>query len=264
MESVTVTVINWLKHNPRKDLKRPTWFALSNDLLDDEKLADFSPLEFHAFIYIMCQASRKCSATVDLFFAHSEKRGIAKDLLLKVIKKLESKSMVAVDVQNPNVHVQIPTVDVRKSTATLHNTTDITLHNTTPLARFDFEIAYKAYPRKIGKDLGIKRLKSKIKTQDEYDSFLKSVQKYASHCRKERTDPKFIKHFSTFVGTDEVEPWREFVSIDPPVNANIMTLPQVPEVQRAPLTEAEKELNKKRFRELQQALNKNIKTPAGA
>ena len=75
--------------------------------------------------------------------------------------------------------------------------------------KFDFEILYKKYPLKKGKADGFSRLKKTIKTQEDFDLCSKAIDKYAQQLIFERTEPKFIKHFSTFVST-----WKDWVEVD--------------------------------------------------
>lgn len=266
MESITVTILNWNKYNPRKDYKTPVWFALSNRIVEDPDLYSFDPLEFKAFVYILCQASQKSSPTITINFDHASRvSNIKKAIMIRAINKLcaiTPNAIVMINDDKSNSSIKSICTDIcTDSVRHITNKHNITNKQTNT---FDFEEAYKNYPRKIGKDSGIKRLNSRIKTQEDFNSFVNAVKNYASHCRKERIDQKFMKHFSSFVGTDGDEPWRDFAAIDPPVNAASRTLPQVAELVRAPLTAAEIELNKKRHAELMEILNSKIKTPEGA
>lgn len=74
---------------------------------------------------------------------------------------------------------------------------------------FDFERVYERYPKKLGKKKGVDSCKSQISTQEQYDSLLKAVDRYGEHCRKERIEAKFIKHFSSFMTS-----WTDWVSPD--------------------------------------------------
>lgn len=78
--------------------------------------------------------------------------------------------------------------------------------------KFDFEIPYQNYPKKIGKSAGIARLKKQIKTKSEYDDFFKAVINYKKYCTENQTEQKFIKQFSSFVGTNESAPWKDFIN----------------------------------------------------
>ena len=82
-------------------------------------------------------------------------------------------------------------------------------------SKFDFSDLYKKYPRKRGKDEGMKRLRKRIVDQDTFDDFARAVHNYAEECRIEATEPRFMKHWSTFVGTDGDEPWLDYVEWQP-------------------------------------------------
>lgn len=75
------------------------------------------------------------------------------------------------------------------------------------LKESDYEAAYKSYPRKRGKEEGLKKLRSTIKTRAAMDEFMYASKRYADDCRLNGTLPKHIKHFSTFVNSD----WREWL-----------------------------------------------------
>lgn len=76
----------------------------------------------------------------------------------------------------------------------------------TPTPRLNFEPIYKNFPRKEGKQAGIQKCKAQIKSQEDFELLSKAVDRYAAHCRKEATELKFIKHFSTFMGC-----WRDWL-----------------------------------------------------
>ena len=71
---------------------------------------------------------------------------------------------------------------------------------------FDFESVYKIYPRKLGKASGIRKLKSKVKTDEKYEQLKLAVEKYAAHCKRERIEEKFIMHFNTWCSR-----WEDWV-----------------------------------------------------
>jgi hypothetical protein len=77
---------------------------------------------------------------------------------------------------------------------------------------FDFEALYRKYPRKEGKASGIKQCEDQIRTQEQYDSLSKAIDRYSEHCR--RTE-QIVKHFSSFIGTKRTGfPWRDWLEPD--------------------------------------------------
>lgn len=96
-ETTTVKIKGWEKYNPRKDVKRPSWFRLDHGLFDDPEFYDFTHGELCAWIYILCQASRKNAGTITLNQAHFERIGrLPLDVLNSALRKLEQLGVVTV------------------------------------------------------------------------------------------------------------------------------------------------------------------------
>ena len=68
----------------------------------------------------------------------------------------------------------------------------------------DFESIYKKYPRKMGKQRGMEKCRSQIKTMEDLQKLERAVDNYGRYVKG--TDDQFIKHFSTFMGC-----WRDWV-----------------------------------------------------
>lgn len=68
---------------------------------------------------------------------------------------------------------------------------------------------YKNYPRKIGWSKGLERLLVQIKTEGDASALASSVKRYRDHCVAEKTESKFIMHFSTFANC-----WRDWSNDD--------------------------------------------------
>lgn len=74
----------------------------------------------------------------------------------------------------------------------------------------DLESAYKLYPRKEGKSEGLERLAKQIKTHAHLAELKRAIANYAEQQRLDGTEPKYMKHFSTFVST-----WRDWIGWAP-------------------------------------------------
>ena len=124
MEEIQIELTNWEKHNPRKDVKRPSWFALSNRFLEDTEFFDFSPIELKAVLYIWCQASQKNSATITIKPLHAKRVcDIDHKYLRSAIEKLE----ILKHLKTRTRPVRERDVDVRNPYATdITDITDIT------------------------------------------------------------------------------------------------------------------------------------------
>lgn len=63
-----------------------------------------------------------------------------------------------------------------------------------------FETFWVAYPRKADKGQCYKKYKARLKDGYSPDELLAAATAYAEQCRKQRTEPQFIKHGKTFLG----------------------------------------------------------------
>lgn len=59
-DSISIKFKNWDKYNKRqKDIKRPYWFAMSNEIFLDPFYSELTDQERQAFIWLLCEASRQ-------------------------------------------------------------------------------------------------------------------------------------------------------------------------------------------------------------
>lgn len=57
---VTIKFKNWDKYNKRqKDIRRPLWFAMSNEIFLDPFYSELTDQERQAFLWLLCEASRQ-------------------------------------------------------------------------------------------------------------------------------------------------------------------------------------------------------------
>ncbi len=87
-KTIEIEIKNWGKHQ-RKDVKKPSWFALSNRILEDSKLFDLSDAQWKALIYIFSQASQQGSEKVILNLAHASRVcGISESVMKSTVSHL--------------------------------------------------------------------------------------------------------------------------------------------------------------------------------
>ena len=199
-----IEIINWDKYNPKRDQKEYTWLRLNNDSATDPELFGLSAEQKFAWIEILCQASRKNKGTLSLNLdqlAHICQVSVAK--IKQLIEFLQVKPII-------KVHDRARTPIVADTTPTYERTNDTNERKISLIADFDFEAVYKNYPRKVGKEKGIKSLKASIKTTEDFDALSKAILNYAKECELNATEPRFVKHFSSFVSV-----WRDFVDFIP-------------------------------------------------
>ena len=192
MDFIEVKIVNWESYNPRRDYKRPWWFALSNKITSDDMFSEFSDAEFKAWIHILCTASVQNSEVAKVFFKHAERSaGIKRKTLSDVIHKLEILEVI-------QVQAAICTESVRDLYATVHNST---VHNkTNNIAQSgDFAAFWAEVPRKVGKEKASKSYLREIRSGVSHDSIMAHLRKFTQYHRENRTEAKFIPHASTFI-----------------------------------------------------------------
>lgn len=85
-----ITIPNWEKYNPRKDVKKGTWMRLEHDLFENPELEDFTLPEICSWLYLLCQASKKSCGVISVNVAHAERVGrIKRKDFLSAIEKLK-------------------------------------------------------------------------------------------------------------------------------------------------------------------------------
>lgn len=211
-----ITISKWTKHN-RNDVKNPRWFACSNNITEDDDLYRLSGDEFRAWIHCLCVASKKQSATITLDVeAIERKTGIKKEHFKNALKKLIELQMVTEHVTSTlrerNAHVTSTCRYSTRQDKTEHKNNQSTAACASEV--FDLQKLYEGYPRKLGRAVGLSRLKAMIKTRDDYLAFEQAVKNYVEHIRRSKMEPQFIKHFSSFVGTAKIQPWRDYLDAD--------------------------------------------------
>lgn len=85
---------------------------------------------------------------------------------------------------------------------------------TTKTLPFDFEPLWKIYPRRVNKSEALERFERLIRSVLDYQDLKKAIVNYAADCAKHQTLPPGIRHFSSFLGTEKLESWRDW--IEPP------------------------------------------------
>lgn len=75
----------------------------------------------------------------------------------------------------------------------------------------DFEEFWKLYPRKIDKSRAFRAWNARLKEKNEPAVIIQATINYSNYCKVQRTEERFIKHPSTFVGPDK--PFAEFINL---------------------------------------------------
>lgn len=67
----------------------------------------------------------------------------------------------------------------------------------------DSQQLYSDYPKKVGKKAGFAKLKTILKKEGNFDKLKIAIANYKTKLAKDSTDPKYIKHFDTFLSSWE-------------------------------------------------------------
>lgn len=227
---IRIQVTNWDKFNPRTDVKHPSWFRVEHKLIDHPDLFDLTHEEFKALFYMLAMCCRENSDCVRLNYAHAASvaklsragvdGAIEKLCDLEMLAVLETATLRARDVGGTHTGACVTDTAATGRDSTLRDETghDRTGHDTPPAVSaiaFDFEALYRRYPLKKGKGKGIRACERQITTPEEYAALSGAIDKYAADVVANRTEPGFIKHFSSFMGSEKTgHPWRDWLDAD--------------------------------------------------
>lgn len=229
MDQISIEVLNWEKHNHRKDVKRAHWFRMAHDWVESQQFYHFTHSEMIAWIYILSEASRRSTAEVLIDLDRAERIcRISSKIMASAIEKLERIQCVRVRVTDTIVGV----------TGTISTQQDKTGHNKTvrtraiarvtdtlrPIYSTDFEALWEAYGRVGKKADALRAFEEWGLNKEEVDQLRMAIQNYLADTQKnERTQ----MYFGTFLRDD----WREWIQpkVAPPFSDGyrVMTVEEI-------------------------------------
>lgn len=197
MDFIEVEIINWSKHQPRKDIKNPTWFAMSNRVLDDPKLFGMCAEQWKVFLYVLCQASQQNRATVKINVEHASFiSGVKKTVVESTISRLCDVGVTRT--------LRECNKNVTRQTDRQTNT-----HTDTLAQSGDFAAFWTGYPRKSGRSRAESRYKAALRSGATHEEVCRARDNYRAHLVREQTEARYIKHGSTFMNE-----WRDWLDPD--------------------------------------------------
>ncbi len=202
-DGATIEVVNWTKYNPRGEAKRPTWFRFDNSFAFESKFFGLSCEQKWLWVCILSLSSNKIGQPFIWNSAYIQTMtGVKKtvqDQTIDIFIKLNSLRATRTD-----------SCDFVRDLAPTNERTNITNitneHAHRPSAS-DFEILYQRYPRKMGKQEGIKKAVRDVKTQEEFEKLSMAIDRFKSFHSNKGTEERFIPYFSSFMSS-----WREWCS----------------------------------------------------
>ena len=78
----------------------------------------------------------------------------------------------------------------------------------------DFLALYSLFPRKEGKEAGLRQCRLQIDNLGQYERLKLAILKYRELCETEGREKKYIKIFSSFMGTRDKQTWKNYLDTD--------------------------------------------------
>ncbi len=102
---------------------------------------------------------------------------------------------------------------------------------------FDFESIWKCYPNKVNKSQARLRFERLIQAQHNFDDLGVALKKFLAYHADKQTDPKFLPHMATFLGTEKAPAWKDWLDAD----AGKVVTPLVSRISPPRVTQADPE-----------------------
>jgi hypothetical protein len=218
MEGCTFKFLNWEKfQGDAKRYESSGWFRLENttwmhplwDSLDD---SEFRALMF-LFFYVSQRAHKTGEAEL-VFKTLHRMSGVKPEVLGRTVRKLVDLGMAEIihehaPCENGDCTVHAPCEHGLETALRTNERTNDNAHAKARAPVFDFDSVYREYPRKKGKTQGRKVFVREIKTSEDFDALQNAVIIACDYYRQNKTDPKFIPYFSTFMSS-----WRDCLDPD--------------------------------------------------
>ena len=176
-----------------------------------------SDIVVYAVIYGLMQLEGFCWAKNGYL---ASRLNISERTLQRHLKKLQGLSLIRVESHQygrkiyPVNNGNLPRQSWSKVTTNLSSETDSSIFlikkDNISIKKSEMELAieeaYKSYPNKKGKTVGMRKLVSQIKTEESLNQLILAIKNYADECKTNKTEPQYTKHFSTFANC-----WQDYI-----------------------------------------------------
>lgn len=208
-----IRLANWESAKGRRDIKNPLWFKFEWKFIESNEVKSLNSDEFRVLITLMCMASKHGNSGI--LFLNEENiannANVKRKKISDVIKKLQSLQLVEIsDDENPYGQLKV----TRTRSVKLLSTSRALEKKRKEKKREDEELLaslediYASYPRKQGKEHGMKSFLKQALDSDSSAEFFKqlasAVRSYAS--KRSGQDEQYTLLWSTFANR-----WREYL-----------------------------------------------------
>lgn len=215
METFEFEITNWDEYQERADRPNYTWFKLHSEICDSAFWHKTGHAEKILFLFLLAQRNKSRRKT---FFVKDIQLEaycqIGKKDLLTHIDKLVSLGVI--QEHSRQIPAQ-PREDSRQNVGSRLEEKRIeknNAHSASAPVSLDFESLYKKYPLKKGKTRGMKLCQREIKSEADFQLLSQAIDNYSREIKAEKTAPRFIKHFSSFMNC-----WRDALESSKPTAA---------------------------------------------
>jgi len=123
MQQIEITILNWEKFNPRKDVSNPSWFRLQNQMCNDSQFFEFAPEERWIWVCLLSIASQKNSAKLEFSLEWlSLQTSVSVSSIENCLEKLQRNGCVTYTLRARDVHGRYIT-DITRQDITKQNKT---------------------------------------------------------------------------------------------------------------------------------------------
>lgn len=254
-----VKILSWKKYQNREVKTRSIWFRLQNDFIDSPNFSEFTSDERVVWLHALCCASKLNTDSLQVPDQCSHRvlnrcTGIDEKTFHRTFEKL--KKLRIVEIRTTRGRYADDTREIANDTLqdkTGHDGDETRQDKTNTLAHsrseFDFESLYQKYPLKKGRSEGLERCRAQIKTQADFDGLSIAIDRYRRDLLARGTEPKFIQHFSTFMGSKGKQPWKDW--LDPAAGKVTLNAPApISKIASEPPASPEERVDPAKIREI--------------
>lgn len=194
-----LVVKNWAKHQHYKD-RTPPWIKLHYSTLDDYAWCGLPDVSKAHLTGIWLLASREDGRIPNDPVWVAKKIGARSKVGLAALIRagfLEHDASTAPAACKQNAPLDRDREETEEETETETETDSA-------MQRKEFELAWSAYPKRPNnpKEKAWKAWLARLKEGVAPETLFDGVTRYAAYCRRERTEPRFVKMAATFFGPD--------------------------------------------------------------
>lgn len=214
---------DFYKHRKSKNTnKKNFWFPFDTDFFEQTEMYAFGPDELLTVIYLRCEAGKaNKDGELNVIFEHYQRHvrlhnHDAHHVLNHTIKKLKQLQIITTP-RSAGKFTKVATdIEIDKDIE-LDKEIELEKNNTImadcPSGQsrrvYDFDSLYNKYPKKEGKSRGMFLCRTQIKTPKDFNDLSTAIDRYNKNLQEKRTEPKYIKQFSTFMAS-----WKDWLEPD--------------------------------------------------